>query len=141
MADFATVIGAVSATLAMVQVTHQCLKAFTEASHDAQSLLQEITGIEQLLNTVHHRLEDTARQPGANINFTHTSLLSTHLEVCRNRLQKLHKVLGPLTSKKSLRKAFGRLKWPLTKGDTLEQVEALHRLAQVFHFATTLDGL
>lgn len=54
-------------------------------------------------------------------------------------MQALEASLAPHVSK--LGKLFKRAKWPLHQLETVETVQALHRFVQIFHFASTSDGL
>ena len=134
MAEF---IGAVSASLHLTKEVIRYCQSFKSASAGAASLAQEVAAIAQVLQALRQSLQNPP--PGISFQQTSSSSLLSSLQDCQRRMQDLEDSLAPHVSR--LGRLFKRAKWPLEHQETMENVEALHRFIQIFHFATTLDGL
>ena len=133
----AEVIGAVSASLHLTKELIRYCRSFKSASADAVNLAQEVAAIAQVLQALRQSLQNPP--PGVSFQRTSTSSLLSSVQDCQRRMKDLENTLAPHVS--TLGKLFKRAKWPLEHRETMENVEALHRFIQIFHFATTLDGL
>ncbi len=133
----AEVIGAVSASLHLTKELMKYCQSFKSASADAANLAQEVAAIAQVLQALRQSLQNPP--PGVSFQQTSSSSLLSSVQDCQRRMKNLENSLAPHVSR--LGKLFKRAKWPLEQQETLENVEALHRFIQIFHFATTLDGL
>jgi hypothetical protein len=60
---------------------------------------------------------------------------------CKKRLEEIDDILSPLVFKSKTSCFSKRLRWPLDKDDTMQEVEALYHYAQLFEFALNIDGL
>ena len=141
MADAISVIGTASEALALTQVLYKYISGVAEAPKQARDLLGEVVAIGEVLRALRERLSE-AHERGDG-GFDQTSVLFVHLNGCKGILEKLQKKLAPLASsgKWKVKNLWPAMKWPLEKEDMIQDVEALHRYAQIFHFAVNLDGL
>jgi hypothetical protein len=73
--------------------------------------------------------------------FDRTSVLFFAADGCKKRLEEIDDILSPLVSGSKTSRFLKRLRWPLDEDDTMQEVEALHRYAQLFEFALNIDGL
>jgi len=74
--------------------------------------------------------------------YNRTSVLFFAVNGCQARLKEVYDILDPLVSARSrMQRLWVRLKWPQEKEGAADIVLALHRYAQIFHFAVDLDGL
>lgn len=139
MAEPTSIIGVLSASAHLAEKIYVYFSAFKDAPRHAAELVAEVVVVGHVLGTLHTHLQ----QDGANgsNSFARTSVLFFAVNGCKKRLEEIHSVLKPLVSEKTILKFWSRLKWPLEKNDTIDAVAALHRYAQIFHFAASLDGL
>ncbi len=133
----AEVIGAVSASLHLTKELIRYCRSFKSASADAANLAQEVEAIAQVLQALRQSLQNP--RPGTSFQQMSSSSLLASVQDCQRRMKDLEDSLAPHVS--TLGKLFKRAKWPLEHRKTVENIEALHRFVQIFHFATTLDGL
>lgn len=131
----AEVLGAVSASLHLAEKLVQYCRSFKSASEDAANLAEEIAAVSQVLGT----LQRSVQNPPPGLSFQQTSSLLSSLQNCMRRMQVLEDSLAPHVS--DLGNLLRRAKWPLRHKETVETVQALHRFVQIFHFASTADGL
>jgi hypothetical protein len=140
MADPATVIGTLSAAVALAQTCAGYISKFKNAHKDASDLLTEVVAVGYVLNSLRAYLAEQAGKTGKSL-YTQTSVLFIALDGCQTRLKEIKDVVEPLAVKKHPRGFWSRLKWPMERDDARDAVIALHRYAQIFHFAVNLDGL
>ena len=140
MADPATVIGTLSATVALAQTCAGYISKFKNVHKDASDLLTEVVAVGYVLNSLRAYLAEQAGKTGKS-PYTQTSVLFIALNGCQMRLKEIKDVVEPLAGRKRLRGFWSRLKWPMERDDVRDAVIALHRYAQIFHFAVNLDGL
>lgn len=133
----AEVIGALSASIHLAEVVFQYCKALRSASLDAVYLGQQVAAVSQVLQM----LRDSLEHPPAGVSFQRTSSLLSSIEDCRKQLSALEDILAACTPAGALESLWKRATWPLKLKDTQEAVKTLHRYVQIFHFATTADGL
>lgn len=134
-ATMAEVLGAVSASLHLAEKLVKYCRSFKSASEDAANLVEEIAAVSQTLGA----LQQSVKNPPQGLSFHQTSSLLFSIRNCEQRLQVLERLLAPHVSR--LENLLQRAKWPLHHRETVETVRALHRFVQIFHFATTSDGL
>ena len=131
----AEILGAVSASIHLTEKVTKYCRSFKSASADAGKLADELAAVDQVLQT----LQQLMQRPPPGLVFKQTSSLLPSIQQCERRMRVLEANLAPHASK--LGRLLKRAKWPLDHQETLATVEALHRCVQIFHFATTLDGL
>jgi len=76
-----------------------------------------------------------------SVTFERTCVLFSAASGCQRRLQAVHDALAPLLTRNRAVRLWSRVTWPLAREETVENVQAIHRFAQVFHLATTIEGL
>jgi hypothetical protein len=131
----AEVIGTLSASLHLAEKLVKYCRSFKTASTDAANLAEEVAAVNRVLQGLRQSLNN----PPPGISFHKTSSLLVSIQDCERRLRSIETKLVPHVS--ALGRLFKRAKWPLDHGETVENVESLHRFVQTFHLATTLDGL
>lgn len=137
MAEPASLIGAISASLHLVKEIANYFNSFHDAPKHAADLSEELVAVSHVLGMLRKALEERT----ANVRFDRTSVLFFAASGCRRRLQAVHDALAPLFAANHVLRLFRRITWPFSREETLEDVQAIHRFAQVFHFATTVEGL
>jgi len=133
----AEIIGAVSASLHLTEKVVRYCRSLRSASRDAETLADEVGAVEKGLQA----LRDALQQPIHHIPLPRTSSLFSAVQKCQAQLKGLETRLAPHASGTSIERLWRRVTWPLQHQDTAEAVRSLHRYVQLFHFATTLDGL
>ncbi|KAF4624343.1 hypothetical protein G7Y89_g13827 [Cudoniella acicularis] len=144
VSDPATVIGTLSAVVALAQTCADYISKFKDAHKDALDLLAEVIAVGHVLQSLRAHLAEQAEQAGKTGKnpYTRTSVLFIALNGCQKRLREIKDVVEPLVLRNNrLRVFLSRLKWPMKREDAHDAVVALHRYAQIFHFAVHLDGL
>jgi hypothetical protein len=146
MADpFTIATGVVSVISLVVQLAH-VVNDFTTHVKDASSgptrLIDELKALSAVLEQLQQLLESHA----SSLTFSKTSVLYKANSGCEARLrkllEKLHKgrKLGIDGKIHGLSGIKQRLTWPLAIRETQEAVQDIHRYAQVFMFALTVEG-
>ncbi|KAK5064961.1 hypothetical protein LTR84_000796 [Exophiala bonariae] len=138
MADFAAVIGILGVCIQLTEGIVKYATAFKHANTQAQALVTEVASVDHVLGALRKHLEQEHRK-GQTV-FEQTSVLFFAVDGCRDRLQEIHKALQPLAASSMVQRLWGRATWPFEKAGTTEAVIALHRFAQIFHFAMSLEG-
>jgi len=139
MAEPLGVLGAVSASVDLADRILKYFRGFRDAPRHAADLVGEVVAVGHVMGTLRARLQ-TANAAGNT--YDRTSVLFFAVNGCQTRLQEVSDLLQPVLSDQSgLRKFWNRLKWPLEKDQAVEIILALHRYAQILHFAAELDGL
>ena len=141
MSDPATVIGTLSAAISLAQTCAEYISKFKDAPKHAADLLTEVVAVGYVLSGLRAHLVEQAGKM-AKSPYTRTSVLFFALNGCHKRLKEITDIVEPLVLRNNrLRAIWSRLKWPMERDDAHDAVIALHRYAQIFHFAVNLDGL
>jgi hypothetical protein len=133
----AEVIGTLSASLHLTETVVKYCRSLRSASRDAETLGDEVAAVAQVLLVLRESLQHQTR----SIPLQRTSTLFSAIQNCQAQLKGLEARLAPHVSGSRLEKLWRRATWPLQHQHTIEAVRTLHRYVQIFHFATTLDGL
>ena len=138
MVDPTSIVGLVSALASLADRIYHYTSSFKNAPKCAVDLGAEVAAVGHVLAMLrdHLQLENTRGRA-----FDRTSVLFFAADGCNKRLQEIDDILSPLVSGGKVSRFLSRLKWPLDEGDTIQEVEALHRYAQLFEFALNIDGL
>ena len=138
MADPTSIAGLVSASVGLADRIYHYASSFKNAPKCVVDLGTEVTAVSRVLAMLRDflQLEDTNQR-----TFEKTSLLFSAADGCNRRLQDIDNILRPLVSGSKTSRFVYRLKWPLDEDDTIQEMEALHRYAQLFEFALNIDGL
>ena len=131
----AEILGSVSASIHLTEKLIKYCRAFKSATVDAANLAEEVAAVGHALQT----LQESIENPPRGLSFPKTSSLSASIRNCERRMRVLETSLAPHASR--FRNLLKRAKWPLRQQETAEAVQALHRFVQIFHYATTSDGL
>jgi len=135
MADPASVIGILGVCLQVSKEIVKYSQDFKNAPRDAAELITEVVAIQHVLEPLRTHLKKASLRGNT---FERTSVLFFAVNGCRKRLEDIHQVLNGFVSNN---KIWNRLVWPFERTETKDAVLALHRFAQIFHFALNLDGL
>jgi hypothetical protein len=138
MADFAAIIGTLGVCIQLAKGIVSYSASFKRSTEVAQALGTEVAALDYVLCALRKHLEQEDGR-GTNI-FEQTSVLFFAVNGCQRQLQEIHDTLQPLVSGSMMQRIWGRTTWPFEKAETTEAVLALHRFAQIFHFALSLDG-
>jgi hypothetical protein len=133
----AEIIGAVSASLHLTEKVVRYCRSLRSASRDAETLADEVETVKKALQA----LRDVLQQPTHCIPLPRTSSIFSAVQRCQTQLKGLETRLAPHAPGNGMERLWRRVTWPLQHQDTAEAVQSLHRYVQLFHFATTLDGL
>jgi hypothetical protein len=142
MSDPATVIGTLSAAVALAQTCAKYISRFKSAHKDAADLLAEVVAVGHVLSGLQAHLVEQEGTTDRSL-YMQSSVLFVALNDCQKRLAKIKNDVEPevLKNKRLLARFWWRLKWPMEQVDAHQAVIALHRYAHLFHFAVNLDGL
>jgi hypothetical protein len=138
MADPASILGLISTSVCFANGIYLYTSSFQNAPKCAAELGAEVTAVGHVLAMLrdHLQLENTKGRA-----FNRTSVLFFAADGCKKRLEEIDDILSPLVSKGKTSRFLKRLRWPLDEVATMQEVEALHRYAQLFEFALSIDGL
>jgi len=138
----AEVIGAISASLHLAQTIITYFSGVHDAPRHAADLKGELEAVSQVLGFLRDFLHGRS-QAGGNTRFDRTCVLFSAATGCERRLKAVDATLAPLLAPgvDPVTRLWRRATWPLAREETMESVRAIHRYAQVFHFATTVEGL
>jgi len=133
----------ISIAIQLATVTNDFTRYMKEAFSGPQQLLEEL----RALSAVVEQLQDALRSQDYGPNFTKTSTLCAASRGCEARLRAILQKLEKRSYAGTTRKGAGKLshvlqqiKWPMEAKETREAAEDIHRYAQVFVFALTVEG-
>jgi hypothetical protein len=139
MAEPTSILGAISASLHLTEKILEYSSSLRHAPQEAADLMTEVISIGHSIRSLRAYLEgENAR--GSN-TFARTSVLFFAVNGCHSQLQAVHDTLDSVVSSKGFTRFWRRLEWPFQKKDVLSAVKALHRYAQIFHFAVNMDAM
>jgi hypothetical protein len=137
----AELIGAISASLHLAQNIVTYFNGFHNAPRHAAELKEELEIVSQVLGLLHEFLLGRS-QASSSVRFDRTCVLFSAASGCQRSLRAVDDALAPLVRNTNrVARLWRRVTWPLAREETMESVRAIHRYAQVFHFATTVEGL
>lgn len=130
----AGIAGLISLTLEITKTTRQYIRGVRRASKEVLELLQELAALAYVLR----QLDIFLKSDGVgNPNFNQTSVLFQTYNACEKELKEIGL---KLQKRRSDRKLFQALKWPLVGQEHQQFLGAIRRSAQTFQIALTIDG-
>ena len=129
--------GLISLGLEVLTILHDYIGTVKNAPRVAHQLCEELESLDRTLNLFKKKASTQLGQA----RFPETSVLFASTNSCHDRLERLRKDLQPLSESKGVKRWFHRLKWPLDEADAIQDIEALHRLSQVYLFSLSTEGL
>lgn len=129
------VAGLISLAIEVTKITNDFASSVKGASGQVQDLLNEIVPLKDVLQQFDNFLK-TQDSLGP---FAETCALISTEQYCTVKLKQLYEKLRHLTEGRTLRRGLHALAWPYKERETAEIILSLHRCAQTFQLALTVD--
>ena len=133
MDPFTKSTGFLSLTIELVNILTEYTNSVKPVQNDAQKLLTEVASF----NSVLEQLTDFLKKPEHNLKFRETSILYSVMTICDVRIKNLHSKLDKF---QSIGKTQGQWRWPLTKQECLDIVQALHHCAETIQLSFSISN-
>jgi hypothetical protein len=133
--DPASITSLISFSIESITLIYKYVSGVKDAPKTVLRLQREL----DLLKAVLRNLEALLKSPSQALQ--ETSALFKAANKCNYELKELQNTLEGFSKRKSMRRVFHLLKWPLDEEDTLKIVESLHRYLTIFEFSLTIDGI
>jgi hypothetical protein len=130
-------------TLAQLVLTNlrQYYKSVKEAPKESKALLDEIQDLTVLIFNLRMVVEGYELQTQPSPQNSATAPKPYHLHECIQLLNRIRDGIPKMGSHSGLNKLQSCLKWPFTKGDTKEMLQAVGRHKQTISIAITAESL
>ncbi|KAK0641814.1 hypothetical protein B0T16DRAFT_461843 [Cercophora newfieldiana] len=139
MAEAVSILGVISASVHLTEKIVELSSRVKNAPKEALELLSEVMSIGHSIRSLRTHLQ--REEARGNNAFAQTSVLFFAINGCHGQLEALHKTLDAVSSASGFARFWHRLEWPFERRDALDAVKSLHRYAQIFHFAVSMDAI
>jgi hypothetical protein len=133
----ASIAGLTSLAIELAKITSGFVSDISNSARAAQNMLSEATALQHTLEQLAVFL---AGHDGRGTSFDKTSVLWGAMRDCEAHLKSLIKTVKSNTGGSKTSRMVKRLKWPFTKEEHKEAMDALYRCRATFQFSLTLDG-
>ena len=127
--------GLISLTIEVTKITTDFASSVKGAAGHVHELLNELAA----LNHVLQQLDSLLKTENSLGPFAETCPLILLERYCTVKVKQLYEKLRHLTVGGKLRRTLHALEWPFKKSESVDIILSLHRCAQTFQLALTVD--
>lgn len=130
----ASIAGLISLGVEITKITRNYVRGVRRTSKDVEEFLQELAALVKILRQLDKLLKSYTID---EVNFDETSVLFLTHDACRKELTAIR---SKLLSRNRGHRILRALTWPFVKKEHQRTIAGIHRWAQTFQFALTIDG-